>query len=86
MLKCDNEILMDYTLIFIDFIRLIVGLLILSYASYTDIKTRKASNKLWIIMGVIGLILLVIQYFISGFNNIFYILFIPIMIIFVYSV
>jgi preflagellin peptidase FlaK len=35
-------------------------------------------------MGVIGLILLVIQYFISGFNNIFYILFIPIMIIFVY--
>ncbi len=45
----------------IDIIRLIVGATILGYAAYTDIKTREASNKLWLIMGSIGLVLLVIE-------------------------
>jgi hypothetical protein len=31
----------------LDIIRLVVGVLILSYASYTDIKTRRASDILW---------------------------------------
>jgi preflagellin peptidase FlaK len=64
----------------IDIIRLFVGIIILFYASYTDIKTRRASNMLWIIMGSIGIILLIIQYFIIGFENPYYLLFIPIMI------
>lgn len=42
----------------IDFIRLIVGTAILSYASYTDIKYREASNKLWIVMAAVGFPLL----------------------------
>ena len=75
---------MDYTLLYLNVIRLIVGFLILASASYTDLKTRKASNNLWIIMGIIGIILLIIQHFIFGFDNIFYIIFIPIMIIFMY--
>ena len=50
--------------------RLIVGTIILFYASYTDIKTRKASNILWIIMGSAGAILLLIQYFTVGFDKI----------------
>jgi len=70
--------------ILIDISRLIVGSLVLIYASYTDIKTRKASNNLWIIMGSFGVILLIIQYLIIGINNIFYIIFIPIMIGFMY--
>jgi preflagellin peptidase FlaK len=75
---------MTETQIIIDIIRLITGIIILFYASYTDIKTRRASNMLWIIMGVIGAILLLAQYFTTGFQNLFYLLFIPIMIGLVY--
>ena len=46
-----------------DVLRLVVGFVILFYASYTDIKTRRASNILWVIMGVVGVIILVVQYF-----------------------
>jgi len=67
-----------------DIARLIVGTTILAYASYTDIKTRRASNMLWVIMGSVGAILLVIQYLTIGFDNIFYLIFIPIMIVLMY--
>ncbi|MCK5112796.1 MAG: prepilin peptidase, partial [Thermoplasmatales archaeon] len=72
------------TKLLLDIIRLAVGIIILSYASYTDIKTRRASNMLWVIMGFIGAILLAIQYFTAGFDNIFYLAFVPIMIAFMY--
>ena len=75
---------MTETQMMLDVIRLVIGISILSYASYTDIKTRRASNILWIIMGVIGAILLIIQYFTIGFENMYYLLFIPIMIGLVY--
>ncbi len=68
----------------LDITRLIVGIAILAYASYTDIKTRRASNILWVIMGSIGAILLVIQYFTIGFENPFYLIFVPIMIALMY--
>lgn len=69
----------------LDITRLIVGILILSYASYTDIKTRRASNILWIIMGSIGGIILLIQYFTVGFGEYTnYLIFIPIMIGLIY--
>jgi preflagellin peptidase FlaK len=68
----------------LDIIRLIVGTTILLYASYTDIKTRRASNVLWLIMGAIGGVLLGIQYFTLGSENPYYLLFIPIMIGLVY--
>jgi len=64
----------------LDVIRLIVGAIILFYASYTDVKTRRASNMLWVIMGIIGAILLLVQWFTIGFENTFYLIFIPIMI------
>jgi preflagellin peptidase FlaK len=69
----------------LDIIRLFIGLIILSYASYTDLKTRKASNINWLILGGIGGILLVVQYFTVGFGTqINYLIFIPIMIALVY--
>ncbi len=70
----------------LDIARLVVGTTILSYASYTDIKTRRASNMLWVIMGSVGAILLVIQYLTvpAAFDNIFYLIFIPIMIVLMY--
>jgi len=70
--------------IYLDITRLFVGIAILGYASYTDIKTRRASNLNWLVMGAIGGILLAIQYFTVGFDNIYYLIFIPIMIGLVY--
>jgi len=64
----------------LDGMRLVVGVIILSYASYTDIKTRRASNMLWLIMGIIGALLLLVQYLTIGFSNVYYLAFIPIMI------
>ena len=69
---------------YLDATRLILGIIILFYASYTDIKTRKASNILWIIMAIAGAILIPIQYFFVGFENIYILIFIPIMIGLVY--
>lgn len=68
----------------LDIIRLFTGAIILLYASYTDIKTRRASNSLWVIMGSIGAVVLVVEYFVVGFENVFYLVFIPIMIILMY--
>lgn len=68
----------------LDIIRLILGVIILGYASYTDIKTRRAANYLWLIMGVGGAILIIIQFVFIGFENIYYLVFIPLMIGFIY--
>jgi preflagellin peptidase FlaK len=70
--------------VILDAIRFFVGVLILSYASYTDIKTRRASNINWLVMGAIGAVLLIIQYFTVGFENIMILIFIPIMIALAY--
>jgi preflagellin peptidase FlaK len=71
---------------FFDIIRFITGFSILAYASYTDIKIRKAANFLWLIMGGVGGSLLIIQYlFFNGFGNqTLYLLFIPIIIFIMY--
>jgi archaeal preflagellin peptidase FlaK len=75
----------------LDVTRLIVGTLILGYASYTDIKTRRASNILWVIMGLVGGILLVYQMYLYSIHDIemfelmkLYLIFIPFMIGLVY--
>lgn len=70
----------------LDIIRLVTGFFILFYASYTDIKTRRASNYLWVVMGLIGGLLILIQYATDSFgpDEVFYLVFIPIMIVLVY--
>ena len=68
----------------LDVVRLMLGIIILSYASISDIKTRRASNLLWLIMGTIGGILLIIQYLTIGFENIIHLIFIPIIIALMY--
>ena len=75
------------TEILLNIIRLIVGIVILGYASYTDIKTRRASNMLWVIMGIAGGILLLTEYLTTNSfddGRIIYLIFIPIMIVMVY--
>ena len=69
----------------IDLIRLITGIIILFYASYSDLKTRRASNFLWIVMIFIGCFLIFFEFFIVGFGeDVQYLLFVPIMIIIMY--
>ncbi len=68
----------------LNIIRLLTGTFLLTYASYTDIKTRRAANILWVIMAVIGGLLLIVQYVTVGFENIWYLVFIPIMIALMY--
>ena len=60
-------------------VRLIIGVCILSIGSYTDFKTRTASDKLWFLMGGIGLLILVGQYFSIGFEIPTYLIGIPLM-------
>ena len=67
-----------------DVIRLLLGTGILGYASYTDIKTRRAANYLWLMIGAGGGLLLIVQYIFTGFENPYYLLFIPLMIMFIY--
>ncbi len=74
--------IVDITIL--NIIRLITGTVLLAYASYTDIKTRRAANILWVIMAIVGLLLLLIQYLDGGFPNIWYLIFIPIMIALMY--
>jgi preflagellin peptidase FlaK len=69
----------------LDGIRLITGTVLLAYASYTDIKTRRAANILWVVMAIVGIILLVIQYLDGGFPNFWYLVFVPIMIVLMYA-
>ena len=74
--------MVDVTIL--NLIRLITGTILLTYASYTDVKTRRAANILWVIMALIGAVILLIQYLDSGFSNIWYLIFIPIMIALMY--
>ena len=60
-------------------VRLIIGVCILSISSYTDFKTRTASDKIWFLMGGIGLLILVGQYFSIGFETSTYLIGIPLM-------
>jgi preflagellin peptidase FlaK len=69
----------------LDGIRFITGTVLLAYASYTDIKTRRAANILWVVMAIVGIILLVIQYLDGGFPNFWYLVFVPIMIVLMYA-
>jgi preflagellin peptidase FlaK len=75
---------MDDPSLYFNVLRLIVGSLILLYASYTDIKTRTAPNILWIIISLIGCLFLIFEYFIIGIEELFYLIFIPFMIIIFY--
>jgi len=64
-------------------LRFTSGLVMLSFASYADLKTRTVSNKVWLLMGGLGILLLVVQYFTIGFEMV-QLVGIPIMILLAY--
>ena len=45
----------------LDLLRLLVGVTLLAFASYTDWKWRRAPNVLWFLMGGAGLLLLAVE-------------------------
>lgn len=66
----------------LDVIRVITGIMFLGYASCTDLKTRRVDDKVWIIMGFIGFLILIGQFCSENRNPVYYITFIPIMLLF----
>jgi preflagellin peptidase FlaK len=66
----------------IDILRVILGVAFLCYASYTDLKTRKVKNQVWMVMGLVGGIILLIQMFYDNVAWEYYLIFIPVGILF----
>jgi preflagellin peptidase FlaK len=58
--------------------RIIFGLAFLGYASYTDIKTRRVKNEVWIVMAVGGGILLLLQLFLEKRAWEYYLIVLPV--------
>ena len=62
----------------LDIIRFIVGLIVLGYASYSDMKTRMVCDKAWIAIASAGFIILFIQLFMENVSWLYYLTFLPI--------
>jgi preflagellin peptidase FlaK len=65
-----------------DILRVVVGLVFLCYGSYTDLKTRKVKNEVWIAMGVCGGVLLALQLFTERRSWEYFLIFIPVAVLF----
>lgn len=55
-----------FTVMILDPIRLVIGGMFLFHAAILDIKTRRVPNKVWVIMGAIGVILLHVHIMLEG--------------------
>ena len=70
---------------YLSIIRLVIGFSFLTVASLSDIKTRRVSDVLWIIMSIFASSLLAIQLFLKGVGWRYYLIFIPIIILLSYA-
>ncbi|MCK4444124.1 MAG: hypothetical protein KAW09_06245 [Thermoplasmata archaeon] len=64
-------------------LRLLVGITFIGFASYSDLKTRRVNNRVWMILGLIGFIILAVD--LSLRSETFwahYLIFIPVGILF----
>lgn len=66
----------------IDILRVMLGMMFLSYASYTDLKTRKVKNEVWMVMGACGCALLALQLLSEGRRWEYFLILIPVAILF----
>ncbi|MEE9152038.1 MAG: hypothetical protein V3U20_09435, partial [Thermoplasmata archaeon] len=67
----------------IDLMRVVFGLAFLCYASYTDLKVRRVKNEVWMLMGFTGGIFLLLQLFLDKKTWEYYLIFVPVGILFV---
>lgn len=49
-----------------EYARLAASLLMLSYGSYRDLRTREVANKLWLIFGAVGVVMNVVDFVFLG--------------------
>jgi len=63
----------------IDALRLLIAIVILSYASIQDVRTRKAQNALWIVLAAAALILLPVQLVADGESLAYVLVVVPIL-------
>lgn len=63
-------------------LRVIFGMAFLFYGSYTDLKTRKVKNEVWIAMGICGGALIAIQLILEKTSWEYYLILLPIGILF----
>ncbi len=63
----------------INALRLVLSLLILTYASLSDLRTRKVPNVYWIGLGVAGLGLILIQLYVDEMPIEYLLIFVPIL-------
>ena len=83
MTSIDNAMVLDV----FDIFRFIFGMLILTYASYLDLKSRKVKNSVWIVLGIGATIILFFNLlFIENLENVhnYLIILAPIFILFMY--
>ena len=48
--------------------RFVAGILLLAYASRSDLKTRRVTDLVWMMMGTMGFVLMVYEYLIPDFT------------------
>jgi Flp pilus assembly protein protease CpaA len=63
----------------IDALRLVIGIVILSYASLQDVRTRKVHNAPWIVLAAAALILLLVQLVVDGESLAYVLVIVPIL-------
>ncbi len=63
---------------YISIARFIVGFFFLSIAAFMDVKTRRVTDKLWILMAAVAVLLLSLQLMMEGAGWRYYLIFIPI--------
>jgi len=66
----------------LDISRVVLAVVILIFASYTDWRTRMASDLNWIILGCSGMVMLVIEMFTLGVQWQYYLFLLPIAVLF----
>lgn len=55
--------------VFVEGLQVIVSLMFLLYASWSDLKTREVSNKVWVFFAPIGLVLTLVLLFLYDFSS-----------------
>jgi preflagellin peptidase FlaK len=66
----------------IDIMRVVFGIAFLCFASYTDLKTRRVKNEIWMLMGFTGGVFLLLQLFLDKKTWEYFLILVPVGILF----
>jgi preflagellin peptidase FlaK len=66
----------------LDILRLVLGLFFLAYASVSDLRTRRVSNKVWILMGLVSIAVLEAQMLLNDYSLHHHLILVPVAIMY----